>query len=407
MVSARNLRMAGLLALAALPVLSAAPRVVVVPLLTAQEAPALIRSADRLVWDRETGTAVAEVNGYAPDLALSEVRDVAEDTSFEAALASTLPEFAVRRESGSQGLSRFAVKEPARRTKPGNLVRTDRIEAGAPSRTESTCLFEGFETLPIWEEDGGAWWHYQGGQPYNAVGDYFWQDADCDAFGGSWSADAVLGGDLGLQLPCWADYADLTDSWLEYAPWITCAYGAPSADLSFYGKLLTEAGYDYFYYLASLDGVDYYGYRLSGDFSDVWYAFSQDLRRWSGLGDLTAQPRFALAFAFQSDGVTPAGFHGFGARVDSLSLSTASLAVDSVYKKGGPFRLYVYGEGFLPGAWVYVDGQAVPTVKYKHSGLLVAKGGTALKAMMPFGQPVCVTVVNPGGATSICYTFVR
>ncbi len=407
MVSARISKIAGLLVLAALPALAAAPRVVVVRSLTAKEAPALIRASERLVWDRATGTAVAEVNGDGWDASLAFAPEAAPGASFDAALANVLPEFAVRRELGDRELSRYAVKEPAHRTKPPGLERTARPEVGAPSRTESTCLFEGFETLPIWEEDGGSWWHYQGGQPYNAVGDYFWQDADCDAFGGSWSADAVLGGDLGLQLPCWADYPDLADSWLEYAPWITCAYGAPAADLSFYGRLLSESGYDYFYYLASLDGVDYYGYRLSGDFSDVWYAFSQDLRHWSGLGDLTAQPRFALAFAFQSDSVTPAGFHGFGARIDSISLATTSLAVDSVYKKGGPFRLFVYGAGFLPGAWVYIDGQAVPKVKYKHSGLLVAKGGTALKAMMPFGQPVCVSVVNPGGASSACYTFVR
>jgi hypothetical protein len=405
MVPARIPMVAGLLALAALPAFSA-PRVVVLNALTPEQAPALIRESDRLVWDRATGTAVAELPD-PPSASLSALVVAEAEGSFDAALASVLPDFAARRSAELRGTSRYAVKEPAFLSKPAGLVRLDRPEARGPAQVESTCLYEGFETLPIWEENGGFWWHYQGGQPYNGVGDYIWQDADCDAFGGSWSADSVLGGDLGLQLPCYADYADGTDSWMEYAPWVTCAHGAPSADLSFYGKLLTEAGYDYFYYLASLDGVDYFGYRLSGDFSDAWYAFSQDLRRWSGLGDLTAQPHFALAFAFQSDDVTPAGFHGFGARVDSLSLSTASLAVDSVYKEGGPFRLFVYGSGFLPGAWIYVDGQPVPVVKVKHGGLLVAKGGTALKAMVPLGQPVCISVVNPGGTSSSCYTFVR
>ncbi|MEW6759146.1 MAG: hypothetical protein AB1347_13070, partial [Acidobacteriota bacterium] len=178
MVSARISKMAGLLAFAALPALAAAPRVVVVPILTAEEAPALIRASERLVWDRATGTAVAELNGDAPAASLPFAPEAAPGASFDAALASALPEFAVRRELGSQELSRYAVKEPANRTKPPGLVRTERPEAGAPSRTESTCLFEGFEALPIWEEDGGSWWHYQGGQPHNAVGDYFWQDAD-------------------------------------------------------------------------------------------------------------------------------------------------------------------------------------------------------------------------------------
>jgi len=367
------------------------------------EAPALFSKADRVVWDRLSGLAVVQFPGEGSPPSAARLAQ----PDFEAAVLSVLPDFAAFRNRSGEALSRFAVKEPAVLRKPEGWVRKERPGLRSLPGTEATCLFEGFETLPIWYEDGGDWWHYQGGQPYNAVGDYYWMDADCDAFGGSWSADAILGGDIGTTLPCGSDYANGTDSWLEYAPWITCAAGAPGAELSFYGKVLSETGYDFFYYLASVDGVNYAGYRLSGNFADTWYAFSQDLKRWSGLGDLTAQPRFALAFVFQSDSYTPPGFHGFGARLDNISLTTVPLAVTSVAKAGAPFRLFVYGAGFVPGAWVYLDGVAVPNVAYKGPSLLVAKGGTALKAMVPWGRPVCVTVVNPGGATSACYTYQR
>lgn len=397
--------LASAVALGSLALFAAPEGVQVLSGIGPREAPALFSQAHRVVWDRASGLAVAEFPSAA--LPSTPASLLSSESGFEAEVLAVLPDFAAFTNRSPEAALRFAVKEPAVLRKPGGWVRKERPEARALPGTEATCLFEGFETLPIWYEDGGDWWHYQGGQPYNAVGDYFWMDADCDAFGGSWSADAVLGGDVGHALPCGADYADGTDSWLEYAPWITCAASAPGAELSFYGKVLSETGYDFFYYLASVDGVSYSGYRLSGNFSDVWYAFSQDLKRWSGLGDLTAQPRFALAFVFQSDDYTPPGFHGFGARLDSISLSTVSLAVSSVAKAGAPFRLFVYGAGFAPGAWVYIDGVPVPRVAYKGPGLLVAKGGTALKAMVPPGRPVCVTVVNPGGATSACYTYQR
>lgn len=371
------------------------------------EARTLFASAEGVVWDRASGLAVAQFpDGAVPPASLGQAAPLT-SPSFDGAAEALLPGFQDFRRRAPGAALRFAVKEPASLQKPARWVREERPGAKGLPSPQATCLFQGFETLPIWYEDGGDWWHYQGGQPYNAVGDYYWMDADCDAFGGSWSADAVLGGNIGITLPCNADYADGTDSWLEYAPWITCAAGAPGAELSFYGKVLSETGYDYFYYLASLDGVNYFGYRLTGNFADTWYAFSQDLKRWSGLGDLTAQPRFALAFAFQSDSYTPPGFHGFGARLDNISLATVPLAVTSVAKAGSPFRLLVYGAGFAPGAWVYIDGVAVPQVAYKGTGLVVAKGGTALKAMVPRGRAVCVTVVNPGGSTSACYTYQR
>lgn len=381
-----------------------AGRVVVLENLAPSGVRALVFSADRLVWDRETGRAVAEL----PEAALSphsspvpSMVEQAAGSTFEGTVKHYLPEFEPGDRRPADG--RWAVMEPASVVKP-EALRPALAERRSASLADTTCLSQGFETLPVWYEDGGDWWHYEGGQSQNAVGDYYWLDTDCDAFGGSWSVDAVLGGTIGVTLPCDADYDVTTDSWLEYAPWITCAYGAPGAQLNFYGKVASETGYDFFYYVVSTDGVNYVGYRLSGNFSDTWYQFTKDLRSWTSLGDLTAYPHFALAFVFQSDDQVNTGF---GARLDNISVSVSTIAVDTVYKVGNPFRLKVTGGGFLPGAWVYIDGVAVPRVSYKRPDLIVAKGGAALKSMVPFGQPVCVTVVNPNGGTSSCYMYTR
>jgi hypothetical protein len=379
--------------------------------LTPEEAPAVLSVADQMVWDRTTGVAVAEVPvSLIPRLervVKSNLVRTEKALGFEGTVRTFLPGYGNGRAEGREGAARYAVMKPVEMVKPPALQVRDRVrpERRNAVRTEDgSCLYQGFETLPIWYENGGDWWHYQGGQPDNNAGDYFWLDSDCDAFDGSWSADAVLGGDLGISLPCGATYDYNTDSWMEYAPWITCAYQAPGAELDFYGRVQSEANYDFFYYLASVDGINYYGYSLSGDFSDTWYLFSKDLSRWTSLGDLTTYPHFALAFVFQSDDVNNAGF---GARVDNISLYTTSIAIDRAFKVGNPFRLKIYGAGFLPGAWVYIDGAAVPKVKYKGPNLIVAKKGRALKAMIPRGTPVCVTVVNPNGGTTPCYMFTR
>ncbi len=81
--------------------------------------------------------------------------------------------------------------------------------------------------------------------------------------------------------------------------------------------------------------------------------------------------------------------------------------ITSVSKAGSPFRLKVLGSHFLAGCVVKIDGQAVPQTKFKNDGKLVAKKGRMLKAMVPKGQTVTITVVNPDGGTSTGYPFTR
>jgi len=373
--------------------------------LTEAQAGAVLSASDRLVWDRDSGVAVAEVpapnmasmpSGVAP-LPACETSD-----PFQSALKAELPDY------GQEGAvnKRFLTKEPVALKRPA--AAPPRPERASAARSpQDACLYEGFEVTPVWYENGGNWWHYQGGQPYNNAGDYFWMDTNCDAYHGTWDVEAIMGGTKGINLPCdsWYDYN--TDSWLEFAPWLTCLAGAPGAYLNFYAKVYSQTGLDYFYYLVSPDGNNYTGYRISGSLFDTWYLYSQNMRAWTGLGDLTTYPHFALAFVFQSGPNIPQDFVGWGVHLDDITVGVTSLSVTQVSKMGSPFRLSVSGGGFLPGAYVYIDGVQVPTTVFKSPSQIVAKGGNALKAMVPAGVPVCITVLNPNGGTTPCYTFMR
>jgi PKD repeat protein len=78
-----------------------------------------------------------------------------------------------------------------------------------------------------------------------------------------------------------------------------------------------------------------------------------------------------------------------------------------VKKKGSPFRLKILGSGFLPGCQVLIDGVPVPMVSYKSANKVMAKKGHPLKDMVPKGNTVCVTVRNPQGSESPCFSFTR
>jgi len=309
-----------------------------------------------------------------------------------------------REETLRRGGNGFWAKSPVHRTmktppsgeEPAVRPRTEGLQ-------EVGCLYEGFEEVPIWWEEGGSWFHYEEGRG-NAEGDYFWLDSDCDAATGDWMASATWGGDYGQTLSCDAFYDFDTRSWMKYAYWIDCAHLQEAANLEFAMRISTEEDYDLFGYYASDNDYDYFGYVFSGDFSQTWYLVAQDLRQWYGLGDLTRIPEFALAFNFDSDDRVETGF---GAYVDDIYIGINELQITDVWKRGRPFRLKVYGSNFQPGAWVYIDGLPAPKVKFKHSGLIVAKKGRRLKAMCPRGVEVCIQVINPSGNTSACCGYTR
>jgi hypothetical protein len=81
--------------------------------------------------------------------------------------------------------------------------------------------------------------------------------------------------------------------------------------------------------------------------------------------------------------------------------------ITSVVKVGNPFRLKIYGSNFHEGCTVKIDGAAVPQTKWKNEGKVVAKKGRNLKAMVPKGVPVQITVTSSEGAVSAPFTYTR
>lgn len=81
--------------------------------------------------------------------------------------------------------------------------------------------------------------------------------------------------------------------------------------------------------------------------------------------------------------------------------------ITAVKKIKNPFRLKVIGSNFTNGAQVLINGVPVPNTKYKSSYCLVAKKGAALKAMVPKGVTVTITVKNPDGSISNEFFYTR
>ncbi|MGA9751410.1 MAG: PKD domain-containing protein [Acidobacteriota bacterium] len=80
--------------------------------------------------------------------------------------------------------------------------------------------------------------------------------------------------------------------------------------------------------------------------------------------------------------------------------------ISSVTKVGNPFRLKIYGSNFHGNCTVKVNGASVPLSQYKSPSLVVAKKGAALKAMVPKGVSVQITVTNnDDGGVSAPFSF--
>lgn len=89
--------------------------------------------------------------------------------------------------------------------------------------------------------------------------------------------------------------------------------------------------------------------------------------------------------------------------------STLCPVIYSVTILPSPFRLDVRGFGLLGGTTVYIDGKPVPGSRNLNNYELIAKGGSALKAMLPKGQPVCLQVqaLSYPAYQSDCFMFRR
>jgi subtilisin family serine protease len=167
------------------------------------------------------------------------------------------------------------------------LNNPDKVPApsDAPMSTV-TVLYEDFEgVFP------GSWSAYAQG-----VGDAYWDDVNNRAYAGSWSAWCAAAG-TGAQVPG-TTYLDYMDSWMVYGPFSLA--DANAAVLSFKNFNDTESGYDYLKWMASVDGLNFYGYQIDGN-SGGWVDRTLDLGNVPELGNLNGQSQVWIAFQFESD----------------------------------------------------------------------------------------------------------
>lgn len=153
--------------------------------------------------------------------------------------------------------------------------------------------------------------------------EHVWGDVNCFAIesgGTGWSAWPAAEGASGLDPCSGANYPNFVHSWLIYGPF-SLTY-AQSASLDFHFRLDSEAGGDYLKWMASTNGINFYGQQIagnhtSGPFYNGYNFHSFDLTNVYTLGDLSGEPQVWIAFVFQSDGDTNTGQGPF---IDGVSL---------------------------------------------------------------------------------------
>ena len=157
------------------------------------------------------------------------------------------------------------------------------------------------------------------GTSWTLYGSPTWNDVDYDKHGGSrsgWCAGSSLSPATG--------YTDNMDAWMVYGPF--SLVDATGASMSFWYKNLSESGSDYFLWLASVDGVNFAGYQISGD-QNNWVSQVFDLTNVPTLGDLRGRPQVWVAFAFESNSAVSGPTYK-GAYVDDVVVAKDAPAPD-------------------------------------------------------------------------------
>ncbi|MBU1879581.1 MAG: S8 family serine peptidase, partial [Chloroflexi bacterium] len=171
----------------------------------------------------------------------------------------------------------------------------------------------GWQTIATQDFEGtfpGPWNAYDS---VAADGLYYWGARNCRPYAGSRSGWAVGAGD-GAGLACGSSYPLNMQSWMVYGPFSLA--DASAADLTFQRWLYSESDYDQFFWGASVDGSDFFGWIASGD-SGGWTPSVLDLADVYSLGDLTGQSQVWVALVFVTDDSIT---YAEGAYVDDIVL---------------------------------------------------------------------------------------
>jgi hypothetical protein len=193
-----------------------------------------------------------------------------------------------------------------------NKIKQQAIDNSKSAKGIETILTEGFEsTFP-----GSTW------DVYASVGytDAYWIDTDYDSYSGSWSGFCAGNGTEGVS-PGVTNYPINMKAWMIFGPFDLS--NATAATLTFKNWLDTEVDYDYFKWMASTDGINFSGEKISG-YSNGWVDRSLDFKNIFSLGDLTGKPEVWIAFLFTSDDNT----NYEGSYIDDIVLEKTTASSD-------------------------------------------------------------------------------
>jgi hypothetical protein len=132
------------------------------------------------------------------------------------------------------------------------------------------------------------------GTKWTLSGTPTWDDESYRPYRGYWS-----GWCAGSTRNPPGPYPSNMNAWMVYGPF--SLLDATEAYLDFYYWLDSEANYDYLFFGASVDGINFYGYRYSGRWQ-YWDEDYLDLTAVPTLGNLCGRPQVWIAFRFTSDG---------------------------------------------------------------------------------------------------------
>lgn len=138
-----------------------------------------------------------------------------------------------------------------------------------------------------------------------------WCENNYKSAAGSWSGWPACAGTGAV--PSSGKYPNNLNSWMVYGPF--SLVGATDALVTFKHWTDTESNYDFFQYMASIDGSNFYGQQLSGDWTP-WKDATFDLKSVYTLGDLRGQDRVWIAFRFVSDNTV----QDYGTFLDEINI---------------------------------------------------------------------------------------
>jgi len=190
-----------------------------------------------------------------------------------------------------------------------------------------TLLYEDFEgAFP------GSWLVFDNDGSSN--GEVYWDDTSYRSDSGSWSAWCADGGANGSSPG--GSYSNNMQSWMVRGPFDLSA--ATDATFSFRYWNDSELSFDYFKYLVSINGSNFYGYQVSGN-SGGWSSRAVDLTAVPTLGDVTGQPAVWIAFVFVSDStITREGAYVDEVRFEQTLPEPADLSVELIDGPAGTFE---------------------------------------------------------------------